>query len=1067
MFEAGDKVRWITTGAVGTIVGDCFQKDSFTIWSVDFGNRIGRIPETQLEKIEDGYTMFDSFRAHRFKDYNSFRQTLTHKRIQGGLTNIVYSMRYGDVQFLPYQFKPVFKFISSTNGRLLIADEVGLGKTIESLYIWKELQAREGAKRLLVVCPAMLRSKWRNDMVRHFGIKADIVKAGELRSRCEDSLNDLRLEFALITSMQGIRFKSKYREEIIVDDDSSDVIKFNKLLEDNASLPASRRLFDLVIIDEAAMVVNSATASFKTASRLSEASKNLLLLSATPVNNTNEDLFSLLRLLSPEEYFDVNIFKSQFDENRNIASLAHLFYYRPDDADVAIRESSTLIDEILDGQFTRGNRFFSNLQNRLPEILSSDKLRRSYYDLITDQYFYSDVFTRSRKRDVLKTAVRYANTVYYDMSDAEMGVYTSISEHLKHRSIQIHDRIVMFSIMARQRELASSIPAALMKWKKMGSVIDIDDDDSDGSIEEYEDFYNDYLNADEMEMYVDSMDSLDSAFSDDVLHLSDETIEYLEAHDSKYKMLIDTVREKMAEAEIEGRHEKIVLFSFFRNTLKYLERRLREDGVYSVIIMGGMTPEQKDIALEQFRDRDLITVLLSSEVGAEGLDLQFARVEINYDLPWNPMKLEQRIGRIDRIGQEAERIIIVNLLSRNTIEDRILIKLYDKLDIFTHSIGELDPVLGEMTQKLEMILLSPNLTDTEKTAQALAEIDRINNIIEMNRSLEESAGLSKAFSDSIIEYVNAADNNNRYIRKEDLINYLSDYFAMHSHGSHFLPGGQKDVYSISLSAIDRGDYGDFCTRNGFFDSASYQRPVACCFPQGKKNTKHYNIDINSPIVKWVISETEKSKLFDKDCCFAFNVPKSAIEDESIEKGAYVFFVGYFNCDGIKRKKELLYSACSVRDLNMIEPQAAEKLISQSLFDGYPVNDLDSEMRPIDQDSLIISMNKCYEQEQNRFNMLFDEMSIENDSIFERQKAKTMSFFESRITSTKNTLRDLKAKVDYGDKEEKARYGKVIPMHESKLSNLRADYEEAMERINKRKTLIPFDEKVAIGVVFVR
>src|SRR6185369_3858452 len=126
--------------------------------------------------------------------------------------------------------------------------------------------------------------------------------------------------------------------------------------------------------------------------------------------------------------------------------------------------------------------------------------------------------------------------------------------------------------------------------------------------------------------------------------------------------------------------EKVVLFSSFRATLKYLSERLNADGMTNISLMGGGKINKDDV-LKQFKLQYGPQVLLSSEVGGEGIDLQFCRVLVNYDLPWNPMRVEQRIGRIDRLGQKAEKIIIWNLFYEDTIDARIYQRLYKKLDL--------------------------------------------------------------------------------------------------------------------------------------------------------------------------------------------------------------------------------------------------------------------------------------------------------------------------------------------------------------------------------------------------
>src|SRR5262249_35154990 len=117
------------------------------------------------------------------------RRLLTFHKVRGQLTNVLYSMETSNTDFYPHQFKPVLKFLDSADGRLLIADEVGLGKTIEAMYVWKELEAREHARRLLVVCPAMLQEKWRSDLRQRFNVQAEVLNARTVKQRLEESLS--------------------------------------------------------------------------------------------------------------------------------------------------------------------------------------------------------------------------------------------------------------------------------------------------------------------------------------------------------------------------------------------------------------------------------------------------------------------------------------------------------------------------------------------------------------------------------------------------------------------------------------------------------------------------------------------------------------------------------------------------------------------------------------------------------------------------------------------------------------------------------------------------------------
>src|SRR5262249_46096796 len=128
----------------------------------------------------------EAFASGRFGRVEDLRRVLMAEKIRGDLTDVFYSMGTSNTDFYPHQFKPVLRFVESVTGRLLIADEVGLGKTIEALLIWKELEAREQARRLLIVCPSLLREKWQDELRNRFRIRADIVNAAQVFAKSRD-----------------------------------------------------------------------------------------------------------------------------------------------------------------------------------------------------------------------------------------------------------------------------------------------------------------------------------------------------------------------------------------------------------------------------------------------------------------------------------------------------------------------------------------------------------------------------------------------------------------------------------------------------------------------------------------------------------------------------------------------------------------------------------------------------------------------------------------------------------------------------------------------------------------
>ena len=167
---------------------------------------------------------------------------------------------------------------------------------------------------------------------------------------------------------------------------------------------------------------------------------------------------------------------------------------------------------------------------------------------------------------------------------------------------------------------------------------------------------------------------------------------------------------------------KVLVFSFFLHTLTYLKKLVKTAG-RRVAIINGDVPEDERERLRQcfrlpFEHNDAIDVLLSSEVGCEGLDYEFCDRLVNYDIPWNPMRLEQRIGRIDRFGQQSKKVFIFNFITPGTVEERIYFRCFERLGIFRETIGDLEEVLGEVMPNLNKAALTLHyLTPKEKSSR--------------------------------------------------------------------------------------------------------------------------------------------------------------------------------------------------------------------------------------------------------------------------------------------------------------------------------------------------------------
>jgi len=264
---------------------------------VQFPNGPQYIPLDQLEIISNIQEHpLDLLSAGKFAYVKDLRRVLAHVRLSGRLADLIYSMEVSNTDFYAYQFKPIIKILNTPNNGLLIADEVGLGKTIESGLIWTELKSRFDFKRLLVLCPAMLRDKWQAELYNRFGVKAQIMDAdGVYRTLNQTASIASSDSFAIIASHQGLRPRKNWDD---ADMESPSAILARFLKEQAHEEP----LVDLLVIDEAHYFRNPETKTATLGKLLRDVCDYIVLLSATPVHLKSQDLYQLLNLIDEDTF---------------------------------------------------------------------------------------------------------------------------------------------------------------------------------------------------------------------------------------------------------------------------------------------------------------------------------------------------------------------------------------------------------------------------------------------------------------------------------------------------------------------------------------------------------------------------------------------------------------------------------------------------------------------------------------------------------------------------------------------------------------------------------------------
>jgi superfamily II DNA or RNA helicase len=487
------------------------------------------------------------------------RAEFAHLGLLQGFDELFCLPQLRQVETYWYQVETVRKVLKEFRGRVLLADEVGLGKTVEAGMVLKEYLLRGMVENFLILTPASLVGQWREEMEAKFDIVCATSYDSLLRSDPEAFWNQSRIIASIATAR-----RKEHSDRLI------------------------QQTYDLVIVDEAHHLKTRTTQNYKLVDALKK--RFLLLLSATPVQNSLVELYNLLTLLKP------GVFKTQ--------------------------------KEFRAAYMTPG-------KPRIP--VNRERMR----DLMRD------VMIRNTRALVdVRLPPRHATTLQLDAGTEERFCYQQLDALVRevHAGVPGHHRLALHHLLSA----AGSSPVAAAKTIHR---------------------FAERRNGDRR-----------------WLALSERYASI--ARGCKEKALLEMLQRNPGE--------KKIVFVHRRETLDHLDGLLVEGDIPFARFEGSLAGPDKDAAIAQFRDQ--VPVLLCTESGGEGRNVQFCNTLINFDLPWNPMAIEQRIGRIHRIGQQRE-VFIFNLVSQGTLESHVLQILDEKINMFELVVGEIDAILGELDEQ--------------------------------------------------------------------------------------------------------------------------------------------------------------------------------------------------------------------------------------------------------------------------------------------------------------------------------------------------------------------------------
>ena len=675
MVDIGDIAFDKTTGTNIQILEkiDVWGYTSYKVFNQATG-KVYKISEDQLD--------FD--KKDTIYDINYLRYAIILSKIKNEAADGLLSSLSRGIIPLPHQLHVLNKALSSNSIRYILADEVGLGKTIEAGMIIKELKARGLVQRILVVCPTGLVTQWSSEMQQKFNEKFQIVMPSDYDTirRLTDN-PDVYGQFDQIISpmdsIKPIEKRAGWTDEQIE--------KYNQ--ERVYSIINSG--WDLIIIDEAHRTAGSSgeVARYRLGVLLSQASPYLLLLSATPHNGKTEPFLRFVRLLDKDAFPNAkSIVKEQV-------------------APYLIRtEKREAIDN-------NGNRLF---KGRITHLIKLNWDERHTF-----------------QRELYKMVSAYVSKTY--------------NLALRNRK---KNMCLIFLLIIMQRMVTSSTAAVKQSLERRLSVLK-NQATYIGSLKE-EDL--DDLNIEDG--VEDALASISLDVEEEINELENIISVAKQAEFQHPDVKVETLTNTIDALINEDKNQKIVIFTEFVATQLYLKDILIKKGYQVTVLNGSMSIQDRDDALQEFRDKT--NVFISTDAGGEGLNLQFANIVINYDLPWNPMKIEQRCGRVDRIGQKRD-VHIYNFSIEDTVENRVKTVLEEKLsvilkemgvdkysDVLDSEVAECDFTDAYMASIAQPIKIEDNIGPVEvEMKQQLKNVQKYKDIIHEDKDLSKLVGQESSF----------------------------------------------------------------------------------------------------------------------------------------------------------------------------------------------------------------------------------------------------------------------------------------------------------------------------------
>ena len=931
-----------------------------------------------------------------------FAHYLTRRLPANSLDKLTASLQNAQVDLTPHQIDAaLFAFKSPLSNGAVLADEVGLGKTIEAGIILSQHWA-EHKRTLLIICPANLRKQWSAELMEKFFLPSYILESKSFSQAVEHGiLNPFSRDGIIICSYQFARSKAAY-------------------------LKATP--WDLVVIDEAHRLRNVYKPTNRIANTLKEAlsKRKKILLTATPLQNSILELYGLVSIIDEFVFGDLKSFKSQFGKVLT-------------DSDYRL------------------------LRNRLQPVCKRT-LRRQVLEYI-------------------KYTKRIAICEEYYPTDAEQQLYELVSAYLQ--------RPVLYALPNSQRQLMTMILRKLLAsstyaiYGTLSRLIDrleellrhqsVEQDcnqlslDFDGLDDDLDYWLSD---EDEESHIVSEPDEEEMLHPNEVAAIRKELADLREFQElaakikknSKANHLFIALDKGFEELEKLGAEKKALIFTESRRTQDFLRELLERKGYNGKVVLfngsnndkqstaiykswlekyqgssrvtGSATADKRAALVEYFRDN--ATIMIATEAAAEGINLQFCSLVVNYDMPWNPQRIEQRIGRCHRYGQKHDVVVINFLNKRNAADVRVYELLNEKFQLFSGVFGASDEVLGSIG----------NGVDFEKRISQIYNECRTTEEIELAfDKLQEE--LRSEISDKMIKARTTLLENFDESVSEKLKSHLSESLSNLSLFEKRL--WALTCFSLAGKAVFDEERHSFTLNNGdsycMVSATGEEKRSDAVLPN---HAQIYRV--GSPLAQDMIDEWKSVSLPCHEVVFDYShTPIKVVLLEQLVGRSGWMRIDRYTIESSEPEDSLLIS-CYADDGKQIPTDVAERMFSLNATDRQDVT-VGNQMSSILEDDIKRQKEAVREENQKR-NQVFFDTEIEKLSLWADDVKigleKEISDLDAEIRLRKAEARKLNGL------EEKVAAQREIKEMETLRSEKRLSLFEAQDEIDARKDKL-FDE----------